>query len=177
MRRRIAVTFQELVVDADLTGRQTLRFHGELYGMQGAELAQRIAEMAALVELTDVLDRRSGAYSGGMKRRLELARGLLTGPQVLFLDEPTQGLDPQNRAAIWRYIRQLRDERGVTVLLTTHYMEEAEALADRVGIIHHGRMVAEGTPAALIGRLGGDVVTLVAGGDVAAFHNVADFGG
>ena len=171
VRRRIAVTFQELVVDADLTGRQTLRFHGELYGMQGAELAQRIAEMAALVELTDVLDRRSGAYSGGMKRRLELARGLLTGPQVLFLDEPTQGLDPQNRAAIWRYIRQLRDERGVTVLLTTHYMEEAEALADRVGIIHHGRMVAEGTPAALIGRLGGDVVTLVVSGDVAALES------
>src|SRR5690606_39031144 len=99
-----------------------------------------------LVELTDALDRKAGTYSGGMKRRLELARGLLSAPQILFLDEPTQGLDPQNRSSIWRHIRRLRDEQGITVLLTTHYMEEAEALADRVGIIDHGQLVVEGRP-------------------------------
>ncbi len=160
VRRRIGVTFQEIVVDGELTGRQTLDFHGQLYGQDGATRRQRIDELGALVELSDVLDRKAHTYSGGMKRRLELARGLMTAPQILFLDEPTQGLDPQNRAGIWRYIRRLRDERGMTLLLTTHYMDEAEQLADRVGIIDHGLLAAEGAPAELVQHMGADVVTL-----------------
>ena len=166
VRRRIGVTFQEIVVDGDLTGRQTLDFHGRLYGQDAATRRQRINELAALVELSDVLDRKAETYSGGMKRRLELARGLMTAPEILFLDEPTQGLDPQNRAGIWRYIRRLRDERGMTLLLTTHYMEEAEQLADRVGIIDHGLLVAEGAPQELVQHMGADVITLEGPGAV-----------
>ncbi len=160
VRRRIGVTFQEIVVDGELTGRQTLDFHGQLYGQDASTRRQRIDELAVLVELADVLDRKAETYSGGMKRRLELARGLMTAPQILFLDEPTQGLDPQNRAGIWRYIRRLREERGMTLLLTTHYMDEAEQLADRVGIIDHGLLVAEGAPQELVQRMGADVITL-----------------
>ena len=160
VRRRIGVTFQEIVVDGELSGRQTLDFHGQLYGLDAAARKERIAELGALVELADVLDRKAGTYSGGMKRRLELARGLMTAPQILFLDEPTQGLDPQNRAGIWRYIRRLRDEGGLTLLLTTHYMDEAEQLADRVGIIDGGLLVAEGAPGELVRRMGADVITL-----------------
>ena len=160
VRRHIGVTFQEVVLDQMLTGRHILDFHGQLYGQPAPERRAAITDLAALVELTDVLDREVKTYSGGMKRRLELARGLMTRPQLLFLDEPTQGLDPQNRAGIWRYIRRLRDEMGITLLLTTHYMDEAEQLADRVGIIDHGQMVTEGTPAELVAQLGADVVAL-----------------
>jgi ABC-2 type transport system ATP-binding protein len=166
VRRRIGVTFQEIVVDGDLTGRQTLDLHGRLYGLPAGLRRQRIDELAALVELADVLDRKADTYSGGMKRRLELARGLMTDPQILFLDEPTQGLDPQNRAGIWRYIRRLRDERGITLLLTTHYMDEAEQLATRVGIIDHGLLVAEGTPRELVRRMGADIITIEGPGTV-----------
>jgi ABC-2 type transport system ATP-binding protein len=166
VRRRIGVTFQEIVVDGELTGRQTLDFHGQLYGQNASTRRQRIDELAALVELEDVLDRKAETYSGGMKRRLELARGLMTSPQILFLDEPTQGLDPQNRAGIWRYIRRLRDERGMALLLTTHYMDEAEQLADRVGIIDRGLLVAEGAPHELVQRMGADVITLEGPGSV-----------
>ena len=169
VRRRIGVTFQEVVLDKDLTGRQVLDFHSRLYGQPAAERKRRIEELAALVELADVLDRKAVTYSGGMKRRLELARGLMTHPQVLFLDEPTQGLDPHNRVGIWQYIRRLRDEQGITLLLTTHYMEEAEALADRVGIVDHGQLVAEGSPAGLVRDLGADVIAMRGLGDVAAF--------
>ncbi len=168
VRRRIGVTFQEIVLDVDLTGRHVLDFHGRLYGLDKRTRAERIDMLAGLVELSDVLDRKTGTYSGGMKRRLEIARGLLSSPQVLFLDEPTQGLDPQNRAGIWRYIRRLRDEEGITLLLTTHYMEEAEALADRVGIIDHGQLIVEGSPAELIGQMGADVITLTGVGDAEA---------
>ncbi|MCL4826127.1 MAG: ATP-binding cassette domain-containing protein [Caldilinea sp.] len=168
VRRRLGVTFQEIVLDADLTGRQALEFHARLYGLDRPTRRQRIDALARLVDLSDVLDRKVGTYSGGMKRRLELARGLLSAPQVLFLDEPTQGLDPQNRAGIWRYIRRLRDEEGITLLLTTHYMEEAEALADRVGIIDHGQLIVEGAPADLIGQMGADVITLSGAGDAGA---------
>lgn len=165
VRRHIGVTFQEVVLDQDLTGRQVLDFHGRLYGQPRHERQARITDLAALVELSDVLDRPASGYSGGMKRRLELARGLMTRPDILFLDEPTQGLDPHNRAGIWRYIRQLRDEQGLTLLLTTHYMEEAEALADRVGIVDQGRLMVEGTPADLVGGLGADVIALRGTGD------------
>jgi ABC-2 type transport system ATP-binding protein len=166
VRRRIGVTFQEIVLDQMLTGRHLLDFHGQLYGQPSAERRAAIAELAALVELEDVLDRQVSTYSGGMKRRLELARGLMTRPQLLFLDEPTQGLDPQNRAGIWRYIRRLRDEMGITLLLTTHYMDEAEQLSDHVGIIDHGQMITEGTPAALVAQLGADVVQLEGEGEL-----------
>ncbi len=169
VRRRIGVTFQEVVLDQELTSRQILDFHGRLYGLATAERHRRIAELAALVELSHVLDRRSGTFSGGMKRRLELARGLMTAPEVLFLDEPTQGLDPQNRAHIWDYVRRLRAEQGLTLVLTTHYIEEAEALADRVGIIDQGRLAAEGTPDELIGQMGADMIHILAVGDPAAF--------
>ncbi len=165
VRRRIGVTFQDLVLDLDLTGRQTLDIHGRLYRQTREQRRSKIAELTALVQLGDAIDRLVKTYSGGMKRRLELARGLMTEPQVLFLDEPTQGLDPQNRATIWEYIRMLRRERGLTLLLTTHYMEEAEALADTVGIIDHGRRVAEGPPPMLVAELGADIIRLAGRGD------------
>jgi ABC-2 type transport system ATP-binding protein len=169
VRRHIGVTFQEIVLDVELTGRQALDFHGRLYGMSKSERQAKIAELAALVELEDVLDRHIKSYSGGMKRRLELARGLMTSPEVLVLDEPTQGLDPQNRVGIWRYIRALRDEHGITLLLSTHYMDEAEALADRVGIIDHGQLIVEGEPKALIRAMGADIVHLTGQGNVEDF--------
>ncbi len=169
VRRAIGVTFQEVILDQELTGRQILDFHGQLYGQPKPERSARIEELADLVELTAVLDRKAAGYSGGMKRRLELARGLMTRPQILFLDEPTQGLDPQNRAGIWRYIQRLRGETGLTLLLTTHYMEEADALADRVGIIDGGQLVVEGAPAELKRAMGADVVTISGRGDAPAY--------
>jgi ABC-2 type transport system ATP-binding protein len=165
VRRRIGVTFQDLVLDPDLTGRQALDIHGRLYKQPRDLRHKRIDEMVQLVQLGDAIDRLVNTYSGGMKRRLELARGLMTDPLVIFLDEPTQGLDPQNRATIWEYIRALKNERGLTLLLTTHYMEEAEALADTVGIIDHGRKVAEGPPAALVAELGADLIRITGSGD------------
>jgi ABC-2 type transport system ATP-binding protein len=165
VRQRIGVTFQDLVLDPDLTGRQVLDIHGRLYRQPRGLRRQKIAELADLVQLGGAIDRLVKTYSGGMQRRLELARGLMTDPQVLFLDEPTQGLDPQNRATIWDYIRMLKRERGLTLLLTTHYMEEAEALADTVGIIDHGRKVAQGPPAALVAELGADLICIAGHGD------------
>lgn len=165
VRKRIGVTFQDLVIDPDLTGRQVLDIHGRLYRQPRALRRQRIDELVQLVQLQDAIDRLVKTYSGGMKRRLELARGLMTDPEVVFLDEPTQGLDPQNRATIWEYVRMLRRERGLTLLLTTHYMEEAEALADTVGIIDGGRKVAEGTPTALVAALGADRIRISGSGD------------
>jgi ABC-2 type transport system ATP-binding protein len=120
--------------------------------------------MLKLVELEDAADRLVKHYSGGMKRRLELARGLMTQPEVLFLDEPTQGLDPQNRSKVWDYLRMLRVQQGLTILLTTHYMEEAEALADRVGIIDHGKLIVDGTPADLMADIGRDTVRVTGTG-------------
>jgi ABC-2 type transport system ATP-binding protein len=166
VRRRIGVTFQEMVLDIELTGRQVLEYHGRLYGLRRALRKAKIAELLALVELKEAADRRVNTYSGGMKRRLELARGLMTEPEVLFLDEPTLGLDPQNRASIWDYIRNLKTERGSTVLLTTHYMDEAEQLADRVGIMDHGRIVVEGSPRELIDQMGADSIRIVGQGDI-----------
>jgi ABC-2 type transport system ATP-binding protein len=165
VRRRIGVTFQDIVLDTDLTGRQVLDIHGRLYRQPAAERKRRAAELVSLVQLEDALDRRVKTYSGGMKRRLELARGLMTDPEVLFLDEPTQGLDPQNRVGIWEYLRRLNAERGLTILLTTHYMEEAEALANHVGIIDNGAMVAEGAPQELVSALGADVIRIAGHGD------------
>ena len=167
VRQRIGVTFQELALEDDLTGRQVLDYHGRLYRMGGKARRDKIAELLALVGLEDAADRLCGTYSGGMKRRLELARGLLTEPEVLFLDEPTLGLDVQNRARVWEYIRGLQEDRGLTLLLTTHYMDEAEELADRVGIIDRGRLAVEGTPSELIEQMGADGVRIAGRGDSA----------
>ena len=169
VRRRIGVTFQEMALDNELTGRQVLDYHGRLYGQSKAQRKAKIAELLALVELEEAADRRVVTYSGGMKRRLELARGLMTEPQVLFLDEPTLGLDPQNRVNIWDYMRNLKEQQGVTLMLTTHYMEEAEELADRVGIIDHGRIVVEGTPRELIDKMGADAIRIAGQGNGAEF--------
>ena len=169
VRKRIGVTFQEIVLDVDLTGRETLEFHGRLYGQSKAKRQAKIDELLAMVELEEAADRRVKTYSGGMKRRLELARGLMTEPEVLFLDEPTQGLDPQNRAGIWDYIHKLRDESNLTLLLTTHYMDEAEVLADRVAIMDYGRIVAEDTPQALVDQMGADIIQIAGSGSRDAF--------
>jgi ABC-2 type transport system ATP-binding protein len=168
-RRRIGVTFQETVLDDELSGRQVLDYHGRLYGMTKSHRQTRIQELLALVELEDAADRAASTYSGGMKRRLELARGLMTRPDVLFLDEPTLGLDPQNRASIWDYISRLQRETGLTLLLTTHYMEEAEAIADCVGIIDRGRIMIEGSPRTLIEQIGADTISLSCRGDCTQF--------
>jgi ABC-2 type transport system ATP-binding protein len=169
VRRRIGVTFHEMVLDQDLSGRQVLDIHGRLYRLSGDLRRRRIRELVELVQLGDAIDRRVRGYSGGMKRRLELARGLMTEPAVLFLDEPTQGLDPQNRVGIWDYLRELNRRQGLTLLLTTHYMEEAEALAQMVGIVDRGRLVTEGSPEGLVARIGADVIRVRGVGDADHF--------
>ncbi|MFC1967672.1 ATP-binding cassette domain-containing protein [Chloroflexota bacterium] len=169
VRRRIGVTFQEMVLDVDLTGRQALDYHGKLYRLGAKQRQGKIAELLNLVELEEAASRKINTYSGGMKRRLELARGLMTSPEVLFLDEPTTGLDPQNRANIWDYIRNLKEQSGLTLLLTTHYMDEAEVLADKVSIIDQGRIVVEGTPHELVDQMGADTILVTGQGYGAGF--------
>ena len=165
VRRNIGVTFQEMVLDDDLSGRQVLDYHGRLYKLRAKERQKRVNKLLALAELEEAADRLVKTYSGGMKRRLELVRGLMTEPKILFLDEPTTGLDPQNRSTIWKYIRGLKENNGLTLLLTTHYMEEAEELADRVGIIDHGKIVVEGTPRELIDKMGADSIQIAGKGN------------
>ena len=169
VRRRVGVTFQEMVLDDELTGRQVLDYHGRLYRMGKAERIAKTEELLALVELVEAAERKAKTYSGGMKRRLELARALMTTPEVLFLDEPTLGLDPQTRTRIWDHLRALKEEGGMTLLLTTHYMDEAEELADTVGIIDKGKLVAEGAPQALIEEMGADTIHIIGEGDRDAF--------
>jgi len=153
VRRAIGVALQEAAIDPLMTGRELLRMQGALHGLRAAEARTRASDLLARVGLTEAADRRVGGYSGGMRRRLDLALALVHRPHVLFLDEPTTGLDPTSRAALWREVRALNDE-GTTVFLTTQYLEEAEQLADRVGIIARGKLVAEGTPTALKARVG-----------------------
>lgn len=169
VRRNIGVTFQEISLDRNLTGRSLLDIHGRLYRLPQSEIKKRTAQLTGLVELEDVLDRPVKTYSGGMKRRLELARGLLTEPRILFLDEPTVGLDPHNRETIWAYLQELRARQKITIMLTTHYLDEAEKLADKVGIIDEGKLVVEGSPAGLIASLGTEVVKLTGRGDLEKF--------
>jgi ABC-2 type transport system ATP-binding protein len=169
VRKRIGVTFQETVLDDALTGRQALDFHGKLYNQSATLRKAKIEELLTLVELEDAADRKIRTYSGGMKRRLELIRGLMTEPDVLFLDEPTLGLDPQSRSRLGEYILELKEKRGLTVLLTTHYMDEAQLLSDKVGIIDHGKIVAEGTPNELIEQMGADVIQVEGQGDSGTF--------
>ena len=165
VRTSIGVTFQETTLDDELTGRQTLDYHARLYGMNKEQRQAKIAELLALVELENAADRAISTYSGGMKRRLELIRGLMTNPDVLFLDEPTLGLDPQSRVRIGEYIIELKETRGMSVLLTTHYMDEAEKLADKVGIIDQGKILTEGTPNELVDLMGADVITIAGQGN------------
>ena len=153
VRRSIGVALQEAAIDPLMTGRELLRMQGALHGLRGGEARRRAADLLERVGLVQAADRRVGGYSGGMRRRLDLALALVHRPEVLFLDEPTTGLDPTSRAALWREVRALNDE-GTTLFLTTQYLEEAEQLADRVGIIADGRLVAEGTPAELKARVG-----------------------
>jgi daunorubicin resistance ABC transporter ATP-binding subunit len=161
IRRRIGYAAQEVGVDDDLSGRENLLLQGRLYHLPAPLLRQRVEELLRLMDLEADADRAAGAYSGGMRKRLDLATGLIHRPEVLFLDEPTTGLDPQNRAALWRYLERLNKQDGLTIFLTTHYMEEADRLCDRLAIIDHGRLIAQGSPAELKAQLGGQVIALV----------------
>jgi ABC-2 type transport system ATP-binding protein len=159
VRRLLGYVAQEVAIDKILTGRELLALQGDLYHLNRVDRDGRIGELVGLLGMADWIDRRCGTYSGGMRRRLDLAAGLLHRPRVLVLDEPTVGLDIESRAAIWRVLQQLRDQ-GTTVLLSSHYLEEVDALADRLAILEDGRVIAEGSPADLKGALGGDRVTL-----------------
>ncbi|HAM36549.1 MAG TPA: ABC transporter ATP-binding protein [Elusimicrobia bacterium] len=169
VRRNIGIVFQEPSVDDLLTGRENLYLHSMLYGVPRREIRQRMARMLATVGLGDRADDLVRTYSGGMRRRLEIARGLIHAPRILFLDEPTLGLDPASRQAVWGYIRELKDRAGTTIILTTHYMEEADSLADRVAIIDRGRIRELGTADELKRKVGGDIVRLRGGAAPAAF--------
>ncbi len=167
VKRSISIVFQDEVLDRDMTVRETLEFHGRIYSMPRAERLAREKELIELVELEQKVNVRTKHLSGGMKRRLEIARGLMTRPRVLFLDEPTIGLDPQTRHKIWDYIKGINEE-GTTIFLTTHYMDEADTLSDRIEIIDYGKIIATGTSESLKNTLGEDMIYLETGDDVKA---------
>lgn len=158
VRLRIGIALQEAALDEKQTGRELLTIQGRLYGLTKSEIASRIDAITEFIDLGDAFDDLLGTYSGGMKRRVDLAAALVHSPEVLFLDEPTTGLDPISRTAVWNEIGALNSELGMTVFLTTQYLEEADELADRVGIINHGKLAAEGTPAELKRSIGTDVI-------------------
>jgi len=160
IRRKIGIIFQDPSLDIGLTGRENIEFHAMMYGMPDEQRYQKTSEVLDVVELTDKADTLVEYYSGGMKRRLEIARGLVHQPQILFLDEPTLGLDAQTRRKIWEYIRQLNKKFGITVVLTTHYLEEADALCDRIAIIDRGKIIALDSPEGLKSHFGGDLLTI-----------------
>src|SRR6188508_3886474 len=161
VRDAIGAALQEAALDPNLTARDHMRLQGALHGMSKADRTRRGDELIERVGLADAADRKVGGYSGGMKRRLDLALALVHRPRILFLDEPTTGLDPQSRSSLWEEVGRLSAEDGVTVFLTTQYLEEADHLADRVGIIDHGHIVAEGTPAALKAEIGRPTVEAI----------------
>jgi ABC-2 type transport system ATP-binding protein len=161
VRRAIGYVPQDSGVDQYGTGRENLMLQGHVQGMGGAELKQRVAELLGLVGIADAADRIVKTYSGGMRRRLDIALGLVHRPKVLFLDEPTTGLDPEARAQMWTEVGRLARQESLTILLTTHYLEEADELADRLAIVSRGQVVVEGTPRQLKARLRGDAVHLV----------------
>ena len=167
VRLRIGAALQAAALDNKQTGRELLRLQGKLYGLSRKQADRRIADLTDLVDIGEAMDRLIGTYSGGMKRRLDLAAALVHSPQVLFLDEPTSGLDPISRARIWEEVRGINRELGVTIFLTTQYLEEADALTDRVGIINHGTLVAQGTPTDLKHALGSDLIIARLEGDAA----------
>jgi ABC-2 type transport system ATP-binding protein len=158
VRRTIGVVAQGSGVDVQATGRENVRLQGQLYGMSGGKLERRAAEVLEQLGLADAADRIAKGYSGGMQRRLDIAMALVHEPEVLFLDEPTTGLDPEARADMWQEIRRLSGERGITVLLTTHYLEEADQLASRLAIVDRGKVVGDGTPDELKRELRGDAI-------------------
>ena len=160
VRKSIGIVFQDPSLDDLLTGRENLEFHGRIYGIPKAERKRRIKDLLELAQLSERADDLVRTYSGGMRRRLEIARGLMHHPKVLFLDEPTLGLDPQTRRAVWSYIQRMNKDEEVTIFLTTHYMEEADHLCERIAIIDYGRIVAMDTPEKLKSRIGGEVVHL-----------------
>ena len=161
VRQNIGVVFQEPALDTELTGKENLDFHARMYGLSREERKKRIAEVLQLVDLEDKKDVLVKNYSGGMKRRLEIARGLMHYPTVLFLDEPTLGLDAQTRRAIWEYIKRMNKNEETTIFLTTHYMDEADYLCDRVAIIDHGKILVINKISMLKSSVGNDVVTLI----------------
>lgn len=160
VRSSIGIVFQDPSLDERLTGFENLDFHGRMYGIPKKVREEKAKELLKMVDLEDRKDTLVKEYSGGMRRRLELARGFMHGPKILFLDEPTLGLDPQTRRKIWEYIQDLNEGKGVTIVLTTHYMEEADYLCDRVGIIDRGKIIALDTPDRLKSELKGDIITL-----------------
>jgi ABC-2 type transport system ATP-binding protein len=172
VRTRIGLVFQDPALDEQLTARENLEFHAFLYDVPRAIRSQRIHEVLEMVELADRASSKVSTFSGGMKRRLEIARGILHSPEVLFLDEPTRGLDPQTRSHIWEYLRELRRREGITIFMTTHYMDEAE-VCDRIAIIDMGRIVALGTPDELKARVGGDVITIATTDNVTSAAELA----
>ncbi|MGA2524191.1 MAG: ATP-binding cassette domain-containing protein, partial [Candidatus Bathyarchaeia archaeon] len=160
VRRSIGIVFQDPSIDDRLTGRENLYIHANMYGVPASEQKERIDRILKLIELEERADDLMRTYSGGMRRRLELGRGLIHYPKVLFLDEPTVGLDPQTRDHIWKYILELKKAHDITVVLTTHYMDEADRLSDRIGIMDHGKIVILDTPPKLKDTLEGDVVVI-----------------
>jgi ABC-2 type transport system ATP-binding protein len=160
IRRNIGYVAQDVGVDEHATGRENLSLYGRFYRLDGRKIKQRIKELFELVDLIGYENKMVSTYSGGMRKRLDIAMGLIHQPQLIFLDEPTVGLDPQTRVHIWDYIRNLAKAMGITIFLTTHYMEEADHLADRVAIIDRGKLMVSGTPNELKQSIGGDVVTL-----------------
>ena len=168
VRSRIGVALQDAALDNKQTGRELLRLQGRLYGLNRREINRRIEELSGLVDIGDAMDRFVATYSGGMKRRLDLAAALIHHPEVLFLDEPTTGLDPISRSRIWDEVREINTSMGVTIFLTTQYLEEADALAGRVGIIDRGRLAAQGAPDELKRDRGSDLIVARLDGDAAA---------
>jgi ABC-2 type transport system ATP-binding protein len=170
LKQRIGLVFQESTADQDLTGRENLELAAALFGVHLRDTPKRVNELLDRLALADSADRLVKTYSGGMRRRLELAVGMIHSPRVLFLDEPTLGLDPQGRAGFWKIVGDLRKETGMTVFLTTHYLDEADGVCDRIAIIDRGKIVAAGTPTELKDRLGGDIVTVRPLGDPATLE-------
>ncbi len=168
VRLRIGVALQDAALDEKQTGVEMLRLQGRFYGLSRRDTDRRLADLNELVDIGPALGDRVGTYSGGMKRRLDLALALVHNPKVLFLDEPTTGLDPVSRARVWEEVRRLNRDLGMTVFLTTQYLEEADELAERVGIIHHGKIVAEGTPEKLKRSIGTDLIVANVEGDTEA---------
>ena len=168
VRLRIGAALQDAALDNKQTGLELLRLQGKLYGLSGKQIEQRIGQLSRLVDIGEAMNRLIGTYSGGMKRRLDLAAALIHNPEVLFLDEPTTGLDPISRARIWQEVRDINGQLGVTIFLTTQYLEEADALAHRVGIIDRGVLAVQGTPAELKRARGSDLIVAKLDGDVEA---------
>lgn len=173
VRLRIGVALQSAALDPKQSGRELLDLQGRFYGLNKTDRTRRVQELSALIDIGDALDRKIGTYSGGMARRLDLAAALIHQPSVVFLDEPTTGLDPASRASIWEEVRRLNEEQGVTVFLTTQYLEEADALAERVAIIDDGKVVAEGTPDELKRSIGADLIVVTVEGDTTHAAGVA----